>query len=561
MWRDVSCAGRYAIEINRVANAALAKVSVDDLTRLRVTRTSSLRSYLEGNSPGDWAFKCEAGRVDFMEDPAADGGATRGPRLDCLDDPSRGLFWYAEEPLSLLLSGKLSRSRAFEEEMTEARREVKVAKREKNREGMDLKKRLKAAKREAAAESAIGALNTQRKREAKERREGEVERAKNARRARELARSTEVLVESLRRDGVDVERYFREVEGEERREAWEKEYQSLEEGAGEDGRGKGEGEGEGEGEEEPREEAAGGDAVETELERRERLRRAAKSARDGADDAAERREARECKRIAWIKSQDKEKEQEERKRLKILERDGNRWALERKQELKTSDHKARKEEDKKEGEREDKFKKYLQKIENKASRKQRDEDKETKDREGAMEKLRMNWFEEAQEQRKRDEEEEGRLRRIEDAKESARAKVAEDARNEKARKLEVRREKFRAHKSLVVLRMASATWMKKEGAVRFYDSVGWREGVEKVKMELVESGVVGMEDVGLANPYGEVEGKEPGTESTAGYTIVKQGDGEINGQGEKGDAEWIDEISADGKKYQVSAATGEMRFK
>jgi len=619
MYRYISNESKISVELNKVVNSALTLVGADELKRLTVYRTAELRKYLEDHHPMDWVFKCDPIYFDFCAAQEASSAFEHCRRAGC------GLFWYIEEPLSLLYEAKIRSSLMFSKQMSAAKTSVASAKKEKNKVGMDLKKRLKAAKKEADAEFAIGELNRQRKRETLERKNEESDKARKMRLMRDLAKSTEILVASLRSDGVDVEKYFREIEIEERKEAWEKQYENMEAV---------EVEVEVETVVVEEEEV---EIVESELERRERLREETKQKRESADDEVEMREAKEVsvecgsrfanatsfgppnasllcslrlcshicmaqlKRIAAIKNYARQNEKEAEKQKKLGLRDGNRWCLDRKQELKIEDHKEKKSEKEEELKRkvrresgegkgagddasrneranrsfvrtvwalfntslQEKFKKYLQKVENKAGKKRREEEAEEREREQEMEKRRMVWFDEEESKRALADAEEERLNQKERKKEEERLRLIKEVKRKKQEKLGEKRRKFLAYKSVALSRLGNSTWMKKDGKVVFYDKVGWKEEVGKIKEDLVAQGLMekdeekeGEEKEGAEKEEGEEE-KEEVKDDLGEYTIIKQKEEKVGG-GTK--SEWVDEVAEDGRKYQTNQITGEMRF-
>jgi hypothetical protein len=539
--------------LNKIVNAALNMVTADDLKRLQVLRTASLRTFLERRHPTEWTYKIDAPYLDFLEQ--------RGSANEHCKRPDCGLFWYVEEPLAQLYESKLRGDLVFSKQMSTAKKDVKAAKSEKNKAGLDLKKRLKAAKKEADAEFTIGELGRQKKREGLEKRNQESERAAQLRLMRELAKSTEVLVASLRSDGIDVEKYFRDLEIEERREAWDLKFKDMEPVEVEDVV---------EAQEEEDEEEI--EVAETELQRRDRLRLEAKAKREFEEHDVDAREIKELKRIAMIKEKARQLEKEVEKKNKLDIRDGNRWALDRKHELNVREHKVKKEQDLVIADRKEKFKKYQMRLENKAARKRREEESEWKTREQSMEKLRMQWFDEAEEKRKQEEAEAEQLRLEAERNEQARLDQIQEVKRQKDAKLAAKRRKFLAFKQLSLARLGNATWMKKDGAVVFYDAVDWKDSVKAAKEDMVSQGLLEKEEVVVIEEEEEEEEKEKEKEETievvkddlGEYTIIKQGE-EAKQAAEtaavaKPKSEWVDEVDVDGKKYQTHIVTGEMRY-
>ena len=117
---------------------------------------------------------------------------------------------------------------------------------------------------------------------------------------------------------------------------------------------------------------------------------------------------------------------------------------------------------------------------------------------------RENWIKE--EETKKEEEElakQAELRKEEEEEKRVQEKI-EQVRQVKEAKLKEKREKFVALKRLAMARLGGATWMKKDGAAVFYDTLDWKEKVDAVKEEIKD--VVGEEVLGL----GKEEGKEGG---------------------------------------------------
>ena len=267
--------------------------------------------------------------------------------------------------------------------MSMARKDKKVAKAKKKNTSLDLKKRLQAATLEASSEILQRSLADEKKMKRLQAKKDELERKTKLRLMRDLARSTEVLVASLKSDNVDVQEYFRERELEDRREAWMLRLGDMKTV-----------------EETPsirskatttNEDADEDDAMrmETELERRARLRREAKEARDNLENIIEEREEKELERINFLKQQLREHKKKLDRDKKIEARDGRDWILNRKNELNVQDHRKAKEEQKEESKRKLHFDKYYVKLQNKESRARRAKENEWKEREEAEEKVRL----------------------------------------------------------------------------------------------------------------------------------------------------------------------------
>ena len=185
-----------------------------DLKRLVISRTSSLRRFLSSTHPTTWTFSPLSGHVDFFSTPPS------GQPSENIIRPSGSLFWMVERPLSELYENKVMKSLKYKTRMEDAIKMQKSAKVKKKNVYLDLKKRLAAASEEAGSEIMRKNLSDERKAQKLQKKMDEANRKNKLKLMSDLARSTEVLVASLKSDGVDVEEYFREQEVDERREAW-----------------------------------------------------------------------------------------------------------------------------------------------------------------------------------------------------------------------------------------------------------------------------------------------------------------------------------------------------
>ncbi|GMI00302.1 hypothetical protein TrVE_jg1834 [Triparma verrucosa] len=501
-----------------VVNKALGTVRVDDLKRVQVLRTARLRRFLEKSHPGEWAFECECDFSDFFAllPPSKEAEPSKK-----VMKPSCGLFWLVDAPLSELYSKKLYDDLLFDKQLKEAKGRQKKFKAKKGDKGLDLRKRLGAAKAEANNEFIRNALEDERRQRMKEKKLQEEEERNKRKLMGDLARSTEVLVASLRSDGVDVEEYFREIEMEERREAWMREFgnmQVVEDVPTERT------------ETTVQEEEDDTMRVESELERRARLKKEAREAADELENTLEEREERELARVKFLKQEKKEAEKRKERERKQKLRKGKSWILTRKEDLAKKENSKEKAKEREKEDRVKEFNRWYPKLQNRFSREHRDKEKEWKSREVQERERRENWIKE--EETKKEEEEltkQAELRKEEEEEKRVQEKI-EQVRQVKEAKLKEKREKFVALKRLAMARLGGATWMKKDGAAVFYDTLDWKEKVDAVKEEIKD--VVGEEVLGL----GKEEGKEGG---------------EGNGRGEE--AKNKDEDNEDGLEAEEKA--------
>ena len=165
----------------------------------------------------------------------------------------------------------------------------------------------------------------------------------------------------------------------------------------------------------------------------------------------EEREEMEIKRVHFIKTQDRESMKVGERKKKVDDREGKDWVLKRRQDLILSEHRGKKKVENEEKERKRVFNKYLVKLQNKVARERKEKDAAWKKREAAEEKVRQAWSEEAEVERKAEEEEQERLRVIDDAKEKARLEVLEAAKAEKQKVRKEKQDKFKAEKGEAVI--------------------------------------------------------------------------------------------------------------
>ena len=173
--------------------------------------------------------------------------------------------------------------------------------------------------------------------------------------------------------------------------------------------------------------------------------------------------------------------------------------------------------------------------------------------------LRQAWSEEAKEKLKIEEEELERLKLVAAEKEKKRLEAVELVRQEKAKKLNEKRQKFVAKKSLIMARLAGSTWMKKDGEAVYYDAVNWKEQVNSAREQVKDligekDGEASLESV--AAP-GEEEDKEvqeavdEGGEETSDAAMPSS-------KTRDGASEWI-EVEVDGRKVQMNVVTNEYK--
>jgi len=118
-----------------------------------------------------------------------------------------------ERPLSELYENKIRKKLEFHKKMEDAKVMQKVAKGKKKDYSLDLRRRLKAASEEASSEIMRKNLQDERKMLKLQKKMDEANKKNKLKLMADLARSTEILVASLKSDGVDVEDYFREQVG------------------------------------------------------------------------------------------------------------------------------------------------------------------------------------------------------------------------------------------------------------------------------------------------------------------------------------------------------------
>ena len=167
--------------------------------------------------------------------------------------------------------------------------------------------------------------------------------------------------------------------------------------------------------------------------------------------------------------------------------------------------------------------------------------------------LRQAWSEEAKEKLKIEEEELERLKLVAAEKEKKRLEAVELVRQEKAKKLNEKRQKFVAKKSLIMARLAGSTWMKKDSEAVYYDAVNWKEQVNSAREQVKDligekDGEASLESV--AAP-GEEEDKEV-------QEAVDEGAAMPSSKTRDGASEWI-EVEVDGRKVQMNVVTNEYK--
>mmetsp|Transcript_15075 Transcript_15075/g.31062 ORF Transcript_15075/g.31062 Transcript_15075/m.31062 type:complete len:1056 (+) Transcript_15075:7-3174(+) len=462
---------KHVKDNTRIMSEALTLVKAEDLKRLVISRTSALRRFLSSSHPTTWSYSPVSGYIDFFSTPPS------GQPCENIIRPSGGLFWMVERPLSELYENKVRKRLEYDKKMEDAKTSQKVAKIKKKDTSLDLKKRLAAASQEAGSEIMRKNLSDERKMQKLRKRMDEANRKNKLKLMADLARSTEILVASLKSDGVDVEEYFKEQEVEERREAWMRKFGDLKPVS------------------EPpsvrshattQDESNEDDSMrkESELERRARLRKEEREKREWYENTLEEREEKEIQRVHFIKTQYREKLKASERKKKMDEREERDWILKRRQDLIIEEHRGKKKEENEEKERKRIFNKYLVKLQNKVGRERKEMDATWKKREAAEEKIRQVWNEEIENKRKEREAEIERLRLVEEEKERERQEILLAAKAEAAKKLKMKQDKFKALKSLVLARLSGSTWVKKDGENKYYDAVNWREAVENVRSEV-----------------------------------------------------------------------------
>ena len=298
--------------------------------------------------------------------------------------PSYGLFWLVEAPLSELYEKKLHDKLTWNKQMKEAKANQLKSKSRKTNRGLNLKKRLAAASAEANSEYMCKTLSDEKKLRKLQEKLAEKDKKNKLKLMKDLARSTEVLVASLKSDGVDIEEYFREAELDERREAWMRDFGDLQVV-----------------EEAPTERSyattveendeADAMRVESEIERRNRLRREEREARDDLENTLEEREEREMMRVKYLKQQKKDNEKKKERDRKIKNREGKDWILTRKHELEKIDYSKQNAAKKEANERKARFVSYQAKVQKKFGRIKKDKEQEWKRREIKEREKREDW--------------------------------------------------------------------------------------------------------------------------------------------------------------------------
>ncbi|GMH83237.1 hypothetical protein TL16_g09528 [Triparma laevis f. inornata] len=526
-----------------VVNKALSYVGVDDLKRVQVLRAARLRRFLEKRHPGEWAFECECEFSDFFEmnPPSKESEPSKK-----VMKPDSGLFWLVDAPLSELYSKKVYDDLLFERQLKEAKGRQMKGKTKKKDKGLDLRKRLGAAKEEANNEFIRNSMEEEKKRRIKEKKREEESEKNKKKLMKDLARSTEVLVASLRSDGVDVEEYFREVEMEERREAWIRDFgnmQVVEDVVTERT------------ETSVEEEDDDAMRVEGELERRARLKKEARETADELENTLEEREEREIARVKFLKQEKKEAEKRKERERKLKLREGKSWVLTRKEDLAKKENSKEKAKEREKEDRVKEFNRYHVRLQNKLSRDHRDKEGEWKKRELQEREKRDNWIRE--EEKKKEEEElvrRAEMKEEEEAEKRAQEKISA-IRLVKSEKLKEKREKFVALKRLALARLGGATWMKKDGAAVFYDMLNWKEKVDKVKEEIKE--IVGEEVLGLGAAGEEGEGgEEQEKENEDGGGEDKKDEYKDKNRRPSSASQFI-EVEVNGKKMRQNVVTQE----
>ena len=272
---------------------------------------------------------------------------------------------------------------------------------------LDLKKRLAAASQEAGSEIMRKNLSDERKAQKLQKKMDDASRKNKLKLMSDLARSTEVLVASLKSDGVDVEEYFREQEVDERREAWMRKFGDLKQvseppsvrshATTQDD--------EGEGDDAMRKESEvslGGESIyppffrrlrpltrSSQLERRARLRKEEREKKAWYEETLEEREEMEIQRVHFIKTQTREKMKAAERQKKMDAREQRDWILKRRQDLIVDEHRDKKKVETEEKERKRVFNKYLVKLQNKLGRERKEKDAMWKKREAREEKVRV----------------------------------------------------------------------------------------------------------------------------------------------------------------------------
>ena len=191
--------------------------------------------------------------------------------------------------------------------------------------------RLAAAASEAEGEMMQNALKDEKKLERQRIATEKEQRHQKLSLMKDLARSTKILVASLKADGVNVEEYFRNQELEERKAELMRQFENMSqrsystvisnEGSARSGEDNLDGLG----------------AIETELQRRERLREEQKKEKQTEESDAMLREELERKRIDIINEEEKNRRMTEKKNTALKKKADREFILERRRDLKIDD--------------------------------------------------------------------------------------------------------------------------------------------------------------------------------------------------------------------------------
>jgi len=539
-------------ESTEICNSSLSLLNSSDLKRLLVTRTASLRSFLDKSHPSDWMFEVDCEPFNFF------GGWVTTPQQN-VRSAGGGLYWFVDSPLSELYEKKNRNSKKWKKKMKSAREMQKAGAKQKKDGSLDLRRRLAAAKAEAEGETARGLLESEKKAERRRKEMEEEERQEQLEHMKDLARSTKILVASLKADGVNVEEYFKRIEIEERKEELQRQIDMMSQASNSTV--------------EPslasnRSNENAGDGlgmVETELQRRDRLKEESKKAKESEESNAVLREELERKRIEIINEEEANRKKNEKKVAALKKKEDREYILTRMRELKTMEKKKEIAETKLQSERKKHFDKYFNKIQRKVEKVERDRRNEERHREDREEKRRIAWKAEEDEKERLKEEEEFERKRKEEEKEEKRKAEIEAIRKKKQEAINEKKKMFANLNVLADQRLAEGcTWLRdKNGDLKFYDRVEWPE--EALKLRETYGLVKEVEVIEVTTEADE--GGENNNESAVDEAKIEEdvtrktgiAAGSSGGKG-GGESEWIAMEDKAGKRYLYNQVRDEMKY-